>query len=130
MGNSLRGFKGVSKRCLTIGVVSLVLVLLGGWAVLQWTMLDGGESRGAVIVMDTGIASGEKDSSYSLPVNAITADISQQLIDEAAHPFDPLLEIADKSIKFIDENIIDYRARLTSQVRFAGEIQAEKTTGG
>ena len=126
MGNSLRGFRGVSKRYLTIGVVSLVLVLLGGWAVLQWTMLDGGESQGALIVVDTGLASSEKDSSYSLPANAITADISQQLIDEAAHPFDPLLEIADKSIKFIDENIIDYRARLTSQVRFAGEIQAEK----
>lgn len=126
MGNPLREFRAASRRYLTIGVVSLVLALVGGWVALQWTMVGGGESQGVPVVVDTGTASGERNSSYSLPANAITAEISQQLIDEAEHPFDPLLEIADKSIKFIDENIVDYRARLTSQVRFAGEIQPEK----
>lgn len=126
MGNSSLELRGSSKRFLTIGAVTLALVLVGGWFVRQWTAVDGGENQVVPVVVSTETASGGNESSYSLPAQAITAEINQQSIDEAEHPFDPLLEIAEKSIKFIDENIVDYRARLTSQVEFDGEIQPEK----
>ncbi|MDC0284147.1 DUF1571 domain-containing protein [Mariniblastus sp.] len=126
MGNTPRELRGSSKRYLTIGVATLVVVLAGGWFVRQWTVVDGGESQVVPVVVSTESKTSGNESNYTLPANAITADINQQLIDEAEHPFDPLLEIADRSIKFIDENIVDYRARLTSQVEFAGEIQPEK----
>ncbi|MDA7887734.1 DUF1571 domain-containing protein [bacterium] len=126
MGNSPRELRGSSKRYLTIGIVTLAVALVGGWFARQWTTVDGGESQVVPVVVSTESTTSENDSGYSLPANAITAEINQQLIDEAEHPFDPLLEIAARSIKFIDENVVDYRARLTSQVEFAGEIQSEK----
>ena len=126
MGNTARELRGSWKRYLTIGVVTLVLALTGGWFARQWTMVDGGENQLVPVVVSTDATTSGNESSYSLPANAITADINQQLIDEAEHPFDPLLEIADRSLKFIDENIVDYQARLTSQVEFGGEIQPEK----
>lgn len=126
MGNVTRELRGSSKRYLTIGAVTLVLALTGGWFVRQWTMVDGGENRIVPVVVSADATTSGNESDYSLPANAITADINQLLIDEAEHPFDPLLEIADRSLKYIDENIVDYQARLTSQVEFGGEIQPEK----
>ena len=67
MGNYIREFRRALKRYITIGFVSLVLVFLGGWAVLQWTMVDDGEIRAAPIVVDTGIASGERTQAILYP---------------------------------------------------------------
>ncbi|MGY8747750.1 MAG: DUF1571 domain-containing protein [Pirellulales bacterium] len=126
MQNSAREFRGSSKRYLAIGLVALLFALVGGWFTRQWTWVDRGESQVVPVVVTSESPTSESESNYNLPAHAVTAEINQQMIDAAEHPFDPLLEIAEKSIKFIDENIIDYRARLTSQVDFSGEIQGEK----
>ncbi|MEL7497014.1 MAG: DUF1571 domain-containing protein [Planctomycetota bacterium] len=53
--------------------------------------------------------------------------ISQEAIDQADHPFDPLLQIGNACIEKIDAEILDYSATLTSQVRINGVLQEPRT---
>ena len=62
----------------------------------------------------------------ALPEGAITARITQRMIDEADHPFEPLLKIARLGIDEVDAKYQDYTTTLVSQVRVDGELQEEK----
>ena len=73
---------------------------------------------------DTPLA--ENDETRNLPAGAITASINQRIIDEAEHPFNPLLRVARESIDSIHENIRDYKATLVSQVFVDGKLQPQK----
>jgi hypothetical protein len=53
----------------------------------------------------------------------ITANISQASIDSAEHPLIPLLEIAERGLKKMDESYFDYTATLTNQVRYKGKLR-------
>lgn len=55
----------------------------------------------------------------------ITANISQEKIDQAEHPLAPLLEVAKLAMKKIDENYHDYTAVLTNQVRYKGNLREQ-----
>lgn len=61
-------------------------------------------------------------SSRSLPNR-----VSQAEIDAAEHPFDPLLVVANECLQKIDEEIFDYTATLTSQVRIDGTLNNPRT---
>jgi hypothetical protein len=43
-----------------------------------------------------------------------------------AHPLDPALEVANKALTSIRENIVDYTCRVTKQERIRGELQQEE----
>lgn len=49
--------------------------------------------------------------------------INQRIIDEAEHPFDPLLAIANLCLKKMDAEVFDYTATLTSQLRIDEKLQ-------
>lgn len=66
------------------------------------------------------------NESLNLPEGAITGNVTQQLIDEADHPFDLLLDIAADGLKEIDRKYSDYTATLVSRVRTEGELRDEK----
>ena len=73
----------------------------------------------------TGAASTDPEND-ALPEGAITATINQQMIDEAPHPFEPLLKIAQLGSNEVDAKYQDYTTTLISQVRVDGELQEEK----
>ena len=62
---------------------------------------------------------GEKDRSTSVSVGPvrITDALSAEAIEAADHPLDPLMVLADNSMKIIDEKYQDYTVRIVSQVR-------------
>ena len=61
-----------------------------------------------------------------VPVTAITACITQQMIDDAEHPLVPLIDMAEYGQKLIEENVSDYTAMLTKRVRSKGKLQPEE----
>ena len=60
------------------------------------------------------------------PTGPLIDRITQQTIEDASHPFGPLLELAEECLATIDADIQDYTATLTSQVRVDGELMPEK----
>ena len=52
--------------------------------------------------------------------------INLEVIDQAEHPFDPLLRVAESCLLNIDQNIKDYTAEMTSQVRIDGKLLPPK----
>lgn len=58
--------------------------------------------------------------------DSIVAMVSNAKVENAEHPIDPLLALADEGFKRIDESIRDYTAMIVSQVRISGKLQPEK----
>lgn len=131
--------KGVphGRRLLSGGCLIKVFLLLlffaaGIYFVQRWLVpeVDADKTRPIVITdVDSKTApedttDGEND--FTLPEGAVTATINQAMFDQAEHPFDPLLDVADLSLQKIDENIQDYTATMVSQVRIKDELKDEK----
>jgi hypothetical protein len=58
--------------------------------------------------------------------DSIVAMVSNAKVDNAEHPIDPLLALADEGFKRIDESIRDYTATIVSQVCISGKLRPEK----
>ncbi len=56
----------------------------------------------------------------------IVAMVSNAKVENAEHPIDPLLALADEGFIRIDESIRDYTAKIVSQVRISGKLRPEK----
>ncbi len=52
--------------------------------------------------------------------------VSNAKIENAEHPIDPLLDLADEAFNRIDQTVRDYTATIISQVRISGKLQPEK----
>lgn len=57
-----------------------------------------------------------KDPLDGIPLTAITRDISQDAIDAAEHPLIPLIAVAKRGLKQIEETVHDYECAIASQV--------------
>jgi len=110
-----------------------IAILLGvvAYFVQAWNAegVDPDQTKPVVINSSSGAAgqSASTDSAIDdLPEGAITATINQQMIDDAKHPFDPLLKLAQQGIDEIDAKYQDYTTTLVSQVRVDGKLHEEK----
>ncbi len=115
--------------CLLTGIGLILIFAMGAYFVhpLVRIDVDPDKTRPVVVSAPSHIKISSNDTELSsLPDGAITASITQQVIDSADHPFDPLLKLADDSIDSIDRNIRDYTATLVSQVFVDGKLQPEK----
>ena len=106
-----------------------ILILLGviAYFVQAWfaPVVDPEITKPVVINNNSGQSSGDS-AAANLPEGAITAGVNQQMIDDAEHPFEPLLKIAKQSLEEIDANYRDYTTTLVSKVRADGELQEDK----
>ena len=125
------------RRLLTGGcfLKAFVIVLMsatGLFFVQRWLVPEvDADKTPPVVITDANATSNENGSGTGepevpLPKGAISASVNQAMFDQAEHPFDPLLEIAELSLQKIDENIRDYTATMASQVRINGELKGEK----
>lgn len=121
-----------------LGVIALGIV---GYFVQGWVTpdVDPDKTKAVVIKESAGSVKAGKGNDkpngkiqphpnehLNLPDGAITADITQEMIDQAEHPFDPLLEIAEMGLKEIDANYRDYTAVLVSRVVVGEKLRDEK----
>lgn len=109
--------------------MGLVPILLGGYFFQQWATPDIDPQKTKPVVVtrpDENPADSTTETAVNLPEGAITASIDQQVIDQADHPFIPLLRVAEQSIAEIDNHVRDYQATLVSQVFVDGILQPKK----
>lgn len=121
--------KRLYSGCLIKAFPCFVLIFAGGYFAQQWTKpnVDPEKTKPVVVTRpDMNDGDPQAEETANLPAGAITATISQRVIDEAQHPFDPLLRVAEQSIAEIDDNVRDYKATLISQVFVDGKIQPKK----
>lgn len=121
-----------SKRSL-FGCLFTLLLLVAAvvgvlWVVQQYVTPDVADEGGVTIAKqdpDTESSpevekQGSQDQRSTIvpagPVR-ITDAISPEIIAAADHPLDPLMKLADDSLKIIDEKYQDYTVRIVSQVR-------------
>ncbi len=62
----------------------------------------------------------------SLPAGSFTAGIDEDAIAEAAHPLEPLVEIAREVCDYMESNVQDYTAVIVKQVRANGKLGPEQ----
>ena len=108
-----------------------ILILLGviAYFLQAWFApeVDPEQTKPVVINSNSGKSSQSSDDpAANLPEGAITAGVNQKMIDQADHPFEPLLKIAKQSLDEIDAKCRDYTTTLVSKVRADGELQEEK----
>lgn len=64
------------------------------------------------------------------PIDDLTGRLANMISDEAIeaanHPLEPLLELAQEGLKRIDQNIADYTATVISRVQIDGNLESEK----
>ena len=67
-----------------------------------------------------------QEADDQIDLDSITACISQEIIDEAEHPLDPLLEMARRGVEVVRKNVRDYEATIVKRVRWKGKLQGEE----
>lgn len=107
-----------------------ILILLGviAYFVQAWIAqeVDPDRTKPVVINSKTNSPDQASEPKLNLPEGAITATINQKMIDDAKHPFVPLMKIAKLSIEEIDAKYQDYTTTLVSQVFVDDKLQEEK----
>jgi hypothetical protein len=125
------------RRITSGGCLFKIFLLLGFFVagiflVQRWLIpeVDADKTRPVVISQGDPENSSDKpatgEDQLNLPEGAVSATVNQAMFDQAEHPFDPLLELAELSLQEIDENIKDYTATMVSQVRIGNELKDEK----
>ena len=114
--------------CFVRAVTIAMLLGVVGYFVQAWNApeVDPELTKPVLIDSQTKNQSSADDKTELLPDGAITATISQQLIDEADHPLAPLLKLAQVGLDELDAKYRDYTTTLVSQVRIDDKLQEEK----
>ena len=68
----------------------------------------------------------DADDPALAPPCSITSTISQEAIEAAEHPLDPLMEMAHFAVKVVEENVQDYTATIIKRVRSGGKLHGEQ----
>ena len=112
----------------------LLLLLVVGW--MGWKFLGPQPDLSSSITIgetsddsqpnDDKLNDDEPRDDVTLVEGSLLSRIDNTVIDAAEHPLDPLLEVAGKGLEHTDEVVVDYTARIVSQVRIKGKLQPEQ----
>lgn len=77
-------------------------------------------------VTESGESNSGDAANVDLPAGSFTAGIDEETIAEAAHPLEPLVEIAREVCDHMEANVRDYTAVIVKQVRANGKLGPEQ----
>ena len=115
--------------CLLRAATGLILLGVIAYFVQAWNVEEVDPELVKPVVIGSSADAEESSADpeiAALPAGAITATVSQKMIDEAEYPLAPLLKLAQLGIDEVDAKYRDYTTTLVSQVRIDGELQEEK----
>ena len=107
------------------GLVLLAIALYGIQSLIAPDVID--DQTVEINSGDNGsdeISATDTDESGEQP-RGLVGTISNEKIKSADHPLDPLMDLADASLKIIDSKYQDYSAKMLSQVRTEGKLHDE-----
>jgi|GEM_PF-1384858 len=109
----VRGFVAI------IAVAVLFVAVAWTWQNLFGPRVD--PTLTAPVVIETGVANGGKANGTEAVTEpelpGLLAGLNQQLIDQAAHPLDPVLDLAHRAREKIGREVRDYTAIMSNSVR-------------
>ena len=112
------------RRCLLAAVGLFVILAVAAFMMQQLLRPEIDPNLSVPVVVEA--TEPAIDPLEGIPEDSITRSITQEIIDSAAHPLIPLLEVARNGVKFMDENVQDYKCTITSQVRVDGVLGDER----
>lgn len=111
--------------CVLKAVIALAL-LVGVLFVVQSMLAPSEVEDDKTLEIQKGDSSADITEPEERPgPKRLTDTISMKQIEEAEHPLDPLMELADKGLEIIDSKYFDYTTKLLSQVRAGGKLHDE-----
>ena len=73
-----------------------------------------------------GETADDQSNTDAPPEGSLLSRVDNSAIEMAEHPLDPLLAVAEKGLVHTDQVVVDYTARIVSQVRLNGKLQPEQ----
>ncbi len=70
-----------------------------------------------------GESTAEHGSAAHSPLPGFLSELSQEALDSAENPLDLVLQIAQKALKHLDENVHDYQCLMVSEVSLNGKVR-------
>lgn len=107
--------------------VILFALCVGGVIWFGMRLFEPAPDLSSTVAATTVDGAQEEPLENNQPTGSLLSRISQEIIDSAEYPFDPLLEIAASSLAKTDQHVKDYTATLISQVQLSGKLQPERT---
>ena len=110
-----------------IRIAAIVAILLGCFAVYHSDYVDTmGEAEALELeTLVTSEPTNSESAEATIPLSAITSCIDQNLIDNAEHPLNPLIDMAHHGVDVVTKDVQDYTAVITKRVRYQGRLQPE-----
>jgi len=117
--------RAAAKRSRWFWAAMCFLLLVVGWA--GWKIFGPKPDLSSSITIKDAPVDGEPlDDQPLLTEGSLLSRISSAVIGAAEHPLDPLLEVAGVGLEHTDQTVVDYTARIVSQVRINGKLQPEQ----
>jgi Protein of unknown function (DUF1571) len=118
-------------RILTGLAVLIGLFLAADWAWKNWLTAPADPNLTAPVNISAGAAIPEDNSvggqPEPVPLPGILADLNQAAIDAAAHPLEPVMQVAFRARALIESDLQDYTAVLVNEVRLDdGKLRGEQ----
>jgi hypothetical protein len=113
--------------CLIKIVVGLVLLGCGLFVLQSLLVPEVEDDKTVQIEQASSPESGEQqpDESEDTGPESLTDSISMKQVEEAKHPLDPLMDLADRGLEIIDTRYTDYSAKMLTQVRTGTTLHEE-----
>ena len=115
----------IAKRSCWSRVGWCLLLLIVGW--VGWTRFGPQPDLSSTITVDQTSPDGQSTNDDTPIVEgSLLSRIDETTIANAAHPLDPILEVAEQALAQTDNTVADYTARIVSQARVKGNLQPEQ----
>lgn len=130
-GRKKSSFLGCVVQLLTIAMVLGAIGALGYFFYAETPVEDENDEGNSMVVVEPVVVDPEcpieADTEPELaPPCSITSKISQEAIEAADHPLDPLLEMAHYAVEVVEANVQDYTATIIKRVRADGKLHGEQ----
>jgi len=112
----------IARRSRWPRVVMCLLMLFVGW--MGWKFFGPQPDLSSSITI--GETADDQSNTDAPPEGSLLSRVDNSAIEMAKHPLDPLLAVAEKGLVHTDQVVVDYTARIVSQVRLNGKLQPEQ----
>jgi len=106
--------------------IFVALLLLAVVIGVGWKLTRPAPDLSSSINVEAASTDAGKSDDQEPTEGSLLSRIDKDTIENADHPFDPLLEVATMALEQVDETITDYTGLIVSQIQLNGDLQPEQ----